>query len=115
MQLVVDALESGGHEVYCPLFDARKIALQRKGDTKAIFDYAFEKLAKQEALVAIVASERKSEGQLMEIGAALSHNQPVYVFQHTSGASTSHLPKLAAETWVWRNNEELKDLLSKIM
>lgn len=69
MQLVVNALNKTGHDTYCPLFDEHKSELQAKNDIKAIFTYAFENVKKCEAIVAIVTSKRKSEGQLMEVGA----------------------------------------------
>jgi nucleoside 2-deoxyribosyltransferase len=114
MGMVVDALNTSGHDAYCPLFDPHKIALQEKGDILAIFDYAFKNLAMCDGMVAIIASERKSEGQLMEVGAALAADKPLYLFIHSSVGSVSHLPKLASATHVWGSEEELKSALQTV-
>jgi nucleoside 2-deoxyribosyltransferase len=115
MRGVVDALNSSGHEAYCPIFDPHKIKLQGNNDTKAIFEYAFKNISKCEGMVAIISSLRKSEGQLMEIGAALSLHQPVFVFMHESTKDIpSHLPNLASKTFYWTNQQDLEQELANI-
>lgn len=111
MQLVVTQLENEGHEVYCPLFDERVAPLEDAGDVRAIFAHAFDGIKRQEALVVIISSERRSEGQLMEVGAALSQNKPVYLMQNKAAVGGSYLPKLVAQTLVWSTDEELKNQL----
>lgn len=114
MQMVVDTLKQNGHEVYCPLFDELVAPLQEANDVKSIFKHAFEGIHRQEGMVVIISSERRSEGQLMEIGAALAQNKPVYLMQHDSAVTTSYLPKLVSETYVWETNDDLKKQLAKI-
>lgn len=115
MKLVVDALDKAGHEAYCPMFDQHKIELQKVNNTKAIFNYAFQNINKNEGMVAIVSSSRKSEGQLMEIGATLSQNKPIYLFIHESAKdSPSHLSKLATRTFVWSDENDLMKQLADI-
>lgn len=115
MQLVVDSLNSAGHDAYCPIFDPHKIELQKNNDTKAIFEYAFRNLSQCDGMVAIITSDRKSEGQLMEIGAILAANKPLYVLLHESAVSTpSHLPKLATKTLTWLSDDELAIQLSNL-
>ena len=115
MRLVVDSLAIGGHEAYCPLFDRRKIKLQAEQATKEIFDYAFENIAKCDGMVAIISSNRKSEGQLMEIGANLANGKPLYVFIHYSAAkSPSHMQKLATKVYIWSNSSDLAEQLANI-
>lgn len=114
MQMVVDALKKNGHDVYCPLFDELVAPLQEVSDVKSIFHHAFEGIRRQEAVVVIISSERRSEGQLMEIGAALSQNKPVYLMQHDSAVDKSYLPKLVSETYAWETNDDLKKQLAKI-
>ena len=115
MKLVVEAINESGHEAYCPIFDPHKIALQKKGDTKAIFESAFQNIEKCDGMVAIITSERKSEGQLMEIGAILAAKKPLFVFIHESAASApTHLSKLATKMVKWATDEELKFLLHKL-
>ena len=115
MQLVVDSLNNSGHDAYCPIFDSHKIELQKNNDTKAIFKYAFQNLSQCEGMVAIITSDRKSEGQLMEIGATLAANKHLYLLVHESVASApSHLPKLATKTLTWSSDKELATQLANI-
>lgn len=114
MQKVVDVLKEQGHEVYCPLFDEEIAPLEVAGDVKAIFAHAFDGIKRQEAMVVVISSERRSEGQLMEVGAALSAGKPVYLLQHRAAVKTSYLPKLVTATYVWSSEEELLASLKKI-
>lgn len=115
MKLVVDSLNKSGHDAYCPIFDPRKIELQEQQATKEIFDYAFQNLANCEGMVAIITSERKSEGQLMEIGAILAANKPLFLFVHESASeSPSHLSKLATKVFIWSTNEDLASKLADL-
>lgn len=115
MKLVVEALESSGHTAYFSGFDTKKTKLQEAGDIRGIFEYAFHNLAKADGLVAVLPSNRKSEGQLMEIGAMLAAGKPVYLFLHDTATGTpTHLTKLAAKTFIWSNDTTLVDSLSQI-
>lgn len=114
MQMVVDTLAAQGHEVYCPLFDELVAPLQEANDVKSIFTHAFEGIRRQDATVVIISSERRSEGQLMEIGAALSQDKPVYLMQHDSAVDKSYLPKLVSKTLVWETDEDLKSQLKNV-
>jgi nucleoside 2-deoxyribosyltransferase len=111
MRLVVDTLKQAGHEPYCNLFDAYRQTLV---GPKAICMYAFETLKKHDAVVAIAASERRSEGLLMEIGAGFALGKPVYLMQHKSAAGTSYLPELVEKTWVWETPVDLKLALQEL-
>lgn len=114
MRKVVDTLTAQGNEVYCPLFDEQVAPLEAVNDVKGIFTHAFEGIKRQEAVVVIISSERRSEGQLMEIGAALSEEKPVYLLQHQAAVKTSYLPKLVTKTYVWSSEKELLTSLKKI-
>lgn len=114
MQLVVDVLNEAGHTAYCPVFDPHKIQLQEKQDTRAIFEYAFRNIAECDGMVAIITSDKKSEGQLMEIGATLAANKPVFMFVHESVSAPSHLPKLANKVFTWSSDEDLREQLNLI-
>jgi hypothetical protein len=114
MRLVVDTLKSGGHEAYCVRFDETTAKHHASHDMKGIFDTAFKNLAKNEAMVAIVTSPDRSVGQLMEIGATLSVQKPVYLFEHSSAAGSSYLPELVDKYFQWETEDDLKDALLKI-
>jgi nucleoside 2-deoxyribosyltransferase len=112
MKLVVSALQATGHEAYCQSLDLHVSELQ---GARALLYYAFEVLATCEALMVIVASDRKSEGVLMEVGAALAADKPVYLFWHTTAnESLSHLPKVATKVFRWQTNDDLQSLLGQL-
>ncbi len=111
MRLVVETLNKNGHDAYCNLYDDYRKSL---AGPKAVIDYAVEKLKTCEAVVAIVSSERRSEGLLIEVGVALALNKPVYVFQHRSAAGKSYLPDLAVKSYAWSNTEDLTQALKEI-
>ena len=111
MRLVVDTLNSIGHDAYCNRFDTVVDKLQEQDDIKGIFAEAFKNIEKSEALVAVVTSPSRSIGQIMEIGIALSQGKPVYLFEHESAKGSSYLPRLVNQTINWST---LDDLVKKL-
>lgn len=114
MRMVVDTLDSAGHEAYCNRFDPAVDELQEADDIQGIFKRAFQKVGESEALVAIVSSTNKSIGQIMEIGLALSQGKPVYLFENRAAKGSSYLPRLVSQTFEWDNLEDLERELKKI-
>jgi len=114
MRIVVDTLNSNGHEAYCNRFDEVVDKLQEANDIKGIFKEAFKNIEASEAVVAIVTSPNKSIGQIMEIGIALSQSKPVYLFEHTSAEGSSYLPKLVDKNFRWDTEKDLEKALLKI-
>lgn len=116
MQGVVKSLQKAGFEAYCPLFDEIKIKLQEEGDIKAIFDLAFKSIGESDAFLIIVNSARKSEGQLMEIGAAMFNKKPVIRAIHEDYINEqTHLKYLASKTITWNNEGDLFSQLEKLV
>lgn len=107
MRGVVGALQNRGFDVYCDRFDAELKVAQNTNDVRAIFHKAFNELADSDAVVAVVASPRKSVGQLMEIGAACSQGIPLYLFEHSSASRSTYLPDLADKVIIWSNDDDL--------
>lgn len=115
MQHVVNALKEAGHEPYCALFDPHRDELIVQGDKLAVFKYAFENIANSDAMVAIVASDSKSEGQLMEIGVLIDQSKPLYLFVNESASDApTHLTEIATKTWTWSNDEGLINQLKSL-
>lgn len=114
MRLVVDALKEAGHEPYCPLFDELMAPFVAANDLKSVFAHAFKGIKENEAVVVINSSERRSEGQLMEIGAALISGKPVYLLQNKAAVDRSYLSKVVTKTWVWETEDELRQALRKL-
>jgi hypothetical protein len=114
MRLVVETLEASGHAVYCARFEESMARHHANNDMKGIFDDAFKHLATSDVMAAIITSPDRSVGQLMEIGAALSQNKPVYLFEHKSSAGSTYLPKLAAKHFQWETEADLKAALQSV-
>lgn len=114
MRLVVDALNSKGHDAYCNRFDPIVDEIQKKNDTKAIFHRAFDVIEENDAVVAIITSPKKSVGQIMEIGVALSQNKPVYLFEHSSAKGSTYLSRLSTKYYEWSTEEELFTVLKEV-
>lgn len=110
MQTVHDALASGGNNVYCNMFDedTKHFSTPRE----FIFD-ALEKLRAYDTVLVINTSERRSEGMLIEIGAALALGKRLIVAQHSSSVGKTYVPELAEHTFVWHHEEDLLDLIVK--
>lgn len=114
MRLVVDTLSAQGHTAYCHRFDPAYDDIQQQNDIKAIFQKALAELAECDAVVAIIMSPHRSVGQLIEIGAALAQDKPVYLFEHESAAGSTYLPQLLTKHFRWNTNDELVAALSSL-
>lgn len=114
MKIVVDTLNSQGHQAYCSRFDPIVDEIQKRDDINAIFQRAFEVLSEHEAVVAIITSPNKSTGQIMEIGVALSQNKPVYIFEHSSAKGTNYLSRLATKSFEWSSEDELVAAIKQV-
>lgn len=113
-QQVATVLQEVGYEVYAQPLDSSLDGVA-PGDVKTFLRYAFEKLNECDGLVVIVTSPQKSEGQLMEVGVALAESKPIYLFLHVSAQHvSSHLPKVATKTFLWRTEEELSQALRQL-
>ena len=104
MRRVCNALKASGHDVYCNMFAPDYEQL--KG-VRQIFAHAFAALQAADVVIPVVASDRRSEGQLIEIGAALVLGKPVYLLQHVSATEKSYIQDLATKTVVWHTEDEL--------
>ena len=104
MRRVVDLLESCGHEVYCNLFDS---ATESYGSPRQFLRRAIDQMNECDKILAIQTSPRRSEGMLIEIGAAIARDKSILLAQHQNAAGKSYLPDLARRTQTWHNESEL--------
>jgi nucleoside 2-deoxyribosyltransferase len=114
MRLVVDSLNSNGHEAYCNKFDPAIDALYDNDDIKGIFADAFRRIEASDAMVVIITSANRSVGQIMEIGLALSQHKPIYLFEHISAKDSTYLPRLADNYQTWSDDASLRSALEAI-
>jgi len=111
MECVVAALKESGHEVYCNLFDDGTIGFV---DPDQFMHRALSILPGYDTVLVIQASSRRSEGLLMEVGAALALHKRIILAQHESSIGHTYLPTLADETLIWRTGDELCDIARKL-
>ncbi len=104
MERVVALLTSLGHEVYCILFDAERDKFQMNGE---FLKLALGNIKQYDHVLAIVTSERRSEGMLMEIGAAIELGKPIYLLQHESSVGKTYLPEIADKHKTWLDEDDL--------
>lgn len=104
LERVVEVIEKNGHSVFCYHFSVHRTPTIAPQD--ALME-AIQQLKKCDILLAIVTSARKSEGQLMEVGAALSLGKPIVVAQHRSSLDKTYLPGLAEHSFVWNDLDDL--------
>lgn len=108
LRRVVDAIGDTGHEVYCFHFDPER----REDMTEAqCIRLALEKMNGYDTVFVLGTSERRSEGMLIEVGAAMAKNLSIVYAQHESSLGKTYLPTLAAATFSWTSE---RDLIEKI-
>ena len=106
MTTLRDLLEKRGIEAYCNLFDSDTDGFT---SPREFIENALEKLKRYDVLFVINTSERRSEGILIEIGAAISLGKEIVVAQHESSVGKTYMPELAKQHFVWQNDAELFD------
>ena len=104
MRRIVDELAAAGHEAYCISFDE---AAQHFTSPAQYMRRALARLPTCDAVFALMTSPRRSEGQLMEIGAALVLDKPIFLAQHNSASEKSYLQTVVNETHTWHTDQEL--------
>lgn len=109
MNSLCSTLSRGGNSVYCNMFDEETSSFSTP---REFIDDALIKLRNYETVLVINTSERRSEGMLIEVGAALALGKRVVVAQHTSSVGTMYLPELAAQSFVWHDDTELLELVT---
>ncbi len=106
MEQIYTAL--GEHEYYCTLQEDEE-EFQKK-TKKEILEHAFKEIDKADAFLAIVRSERKSEGMLIEIGYVLSKGKRLIIAVQKDVKNT-YLRDLADEVIDFKNTGDLIEQL----
>lgn len=103
-----------GVSSYCDLFDKRIAHLHRPAEF--IID-AIRQLKNHDILLVIKDSPHRSEGMLIEMGAALACNVPVITLLHESAQGTTYTddPLISANVIVWNTEEELIAAVEKLI
>lgn len=111
MEGIYKALQNAGIKAYCNLYDDNCKDFTLPGEYICA---AIEELKGRTKLVAIVASDHRSQGQLMEIGAAIALGLPVITFMNESAKGTGYIedPRISQVTSFWRTDVELLNLVT---
>ena len=111
MQLIADSFKDCSVQAYCNLFDTRV-----KGFTnpKQFMDAALIELKQSDILFVVMTSERRSEGMLLEVGAAYSAGIPIILARHESAEGKTYIDQLAQKTVDWKTNEDLKSIIQTL-
>ncbi|MBL8031800.1 MAG: nucleoside 2-deoxyribosyltransferase [Candidatus Doudnabacteria bacterium] len=109
---VCDVLESAGHQVFCSLWKEEEYK-QKQYLPKEILADAFTEMDSCDALLAVVRSNDRSEGMLMELGYALAKQKRVYAAVH-SGV-VSYVPDVAYSSARFSTIEELLTILPRLL
>ena len=114
MRTVVAALEQVGCAVYCNLFDPAWPSYHTPGE---FVRRALSVLPQYDMMLVVQASPRRSEGMLMEVGAALALGKPIVLAQHHSVGQQSYLSDelIATQTEVWHSEAELPAVVQRLV
>lgn len=116
MKRVVDALIAQNVGAYCIEFD-----INAKGFTEPhqYVNRALEQMKQCDVVYVVMTSERRSEGMLMEIGAALVRKKPIIIALHESAIGKTYVPEFTKTIKTWKTDDELvavtKELFSTKM
>jgi len=111
MQRIYELLRDAGIKAYCNLYDDNCKDFTMPGEYIVA---AIEELKECTKLLAIVASDHRSQGQLMEIGAALALGLPVLTLMNDSAKGTGYIEDshISSETEFWHTDEDLMSLIA---
>lgn len=68
---------------------------------------ALPNLQTSDVVLVLNTSPHRSEGMLMEVGAALAWGKKIILAQHVSSVGETYLPTLVDKAFVWQSDEEL--------
>jgi nucleoside 2-deoxyribosyltransferase len=112
MRTVVDTFSAIGILAFCDLDDP---AVKPLTDPKEILTHDLSVLKNKDVVFIVMTSERRSEGMLIEIGAAFAAGKPLILARHTSAVGKTYLDTLAAYTFDWTSEAELLAGIRKLV
>ena len=90
--------------IYDPKYQTMVDTYATDGDYVRV---AMEELKTCDTVLVINTSERRSEGSLMETGAALALGKRIVFAQHVTSSGKTYIPTLADGAFVWEDEGEL--------
>jgi len=108
LKKIVSIFEGNGHLVYCPVLNP-----DRPKDKKALFFDTLKRLEDTDAIFALIKSDTRSEGMLMEIGHAWGMGKKLIVAIN-KGVENTHFREFADVVIDFENMEELYEKLEGV-
>lgn len=68
---------------------------------------ALKNMQSSDIVLVVQASDRRSEGMLMEVGAAVAMGKAIVLAQHSSSVGKTYLQTVADDTLAWQSEREL--------
>lgn len=114
MRMITSALKEAGVSYYFNKDDEKTAAFTSPGE---FVRDAIRELEQCTMILVIKSTERRSEGQLMEIGAALAWEKKVVMLQHVSTVGATYLddPDLSGQLMLWSSEDELLRRLGELL
>lgn len=112
MRRIHDTIQSQGVAVYCNAFDPDIEKFSAWGE---FMRDAVKKMQGYDTLLIINTSERRSEGMLGEMGAALARGMKILLAQHISSVDKTSLPTIADQAFVWQDEDELLEKITALI
>jgi nucleoside 2-deoxyribosyltransferase len=104
---VCSVLKEKGHDTYCTVLEEAGF---EDNSNKDKIRHAFEKLDSYDSILAIVRSDKRSEGLLMEIGYCIAKGKQIIVAMK-NGVKNTYLHEIADKVIEF---EDIDDLLNKL-
>lgn len=112
MKAVCDVLEHHGFDVYCSIYDNATKGFE---SPQQYILLALDELKRSDMVLVVQSSERRSEGMLVEVGAALSQNKQIIVARHVSALDKSYLYSLADYSFDFETSQELVESIERVL
>ena len=107
---VYKALEEAGHEHYCTFMEEGEFHEKIPGDK---LRHALEIIDKHDTFLAIVRSERRSEGMLMEIGYSFAQGKNI-ILAIQKKVNNTYLRQIANKVIEYEDQDDLIKQLEKL-
>ena len=105
-----DTFAELGVDYYIKMFSPEWQGMMDREATGGEFlNFALKSMRDCDVVLVLNTSERRSEGMLMEVGAAVTMRKPIVLAQHQSSVGKTYLPTVVDESIVWRKEGELVD------
>lgn len=113
---VKNILDQLGVDYYINIYDpAYQSLVDADATPDAYLAEAFKELKLSNTVLVVNTSDRRSEGMLMEIGAAKILGKKIILAQHQTSVGKSYLPTIADQSFVWQTEDELVSKLRAVL